>query len=50
VGIAGIIRMYLPGTKESWDVVKLENMLLIHMAFFLAKVHQVDILFGRKHK
>ncbi len=24
--------MYLPGTKESWDVVKLEIMLLIHRA------------------
>jgi hypothetical protein len=48
VGIAGTIMMYLPGTKESWDVVKLENMLLAHMAFFLAEVHQVNFLFGRK--
>ncbi len=50
MGIAGIIRMYLLGTKESSDVVKLESMLLAHMAFFLAEVHQVDFLFGRKQK
>jgi hypothetical protein len=50
VGIVGIIKTYLPSTKESWDVAKLENMLLIHVVFFLAKVHQVDFLFGRKQK
>jgi hypothetical protein len=40
--------MYLLNTKENWDVVKLESMLLIHRAFLLAEVHQVDFLFGRK--
>jgi hypothetical protein len=48
VGIVGIIKMYLFGTKESWDVVKLESMLLAHMVFFLAEIHQVDFFFGRK--
>jgi hypothetical protein len=42
--------MYLLSTKESWDVVKLESMLLIHMAFLLAEVHQTYFIFGRKQK
>jgi hypothetical protein len=29
--------MYLPDTKENWDVVKLESMLLIHRALACKK-------------
>jgi hypothetical protein len=38
--------MYLFSTKESWDVVKLESMLLKHMAFLLVEVHQTYFFLG----